>query len=647
MARLQDLPHELFREIFTYLSPRDMSTVARLNKRLHWLLFEEIFLCAYQRKVTNQQSAKTVLITLFFHALKNDSINLVEWVLRRSDELDLNGCIPKSLEGPISTYAAETLKATRSIPNITYLQLAILKDNPKVVARLVKYGTDLNSDMSDYPDLTPLYMGLAQCRVSNPKALDNALRVACTYAFPRTVHFLLKNMANSNSLSSIGYSALHYAVSNKLPYRRFENLSSASWGLTIETTVRALLEFDTNIEFKTTSARIHACGHKCWRSFNCQSPGQTALHLASSRGLIEAVNILLDKGADPNSANEDGYTVLYTALAQGHASIAIRLLERLFAKINPIVHEQTGMTALHAACRFAVPEVVHRLLKRGARVNAPDLRGITPLHEVLGQTCFGAEDDVLETLDYLDEYGADPDIDVGALSGSPRNLGENHPFPEVRVMFIKKRPEECKVYGWLRHRNVSSEETQTTHSSEPVDSPPDPPMGLSAIRVCQPGYGWAPDHVEDITHDFPTIESVPKDEKKKHKKPQKRQKSQKPQENIPSLNSAATVPELGLPKKGTNHSKRGKKVEKHQNPPSMTRGSVQPDKSNSRSVDTPTLQPTDNSAARFSKDLPKQQVPKVEAPRDGPGTKKQQENRRASRKPHSQKKKWKPSEPKE
>ncbi|KAI0880501.1 ankyrin [Annulohypoxylon maeteangense] len=646
MARLEDLPHELFREIFTYLSPRDTSTVCVLNKRLHWLLFEEIFQSAYRRKATSEQSGTTVLNTLFFHALKNDSINLVEWILRHEGELDLNGYIPKYLEGPITTYTTEILEAVRATPNMTYLQLAILKDNPKVVSRLVKYGTDLNSNMGDYPDLTPLYMALAQCRVSSPKALDNALRIACTYAFPKTVHFLLKNMANSNSQSSLGYSALHYAVSKKLPYRRFENLSSTSWGLMVEKTVRALLDFNADVEFKTINTRIHQCGHNCWHSFNCDSSGQTALQLASGRGLSEAVHLLLDKGADPNSANGDGYSALYTALAQGHVPIAIRLLERLYAKINPIVHEQTRMTALHAACRFAVPDVVLRLLERGACVNAPDSRGITPLHEVLGQTCFGAEDEVLRTLDYLDEYGADPDIDTGAQIGSPRKLGEDHPIPEVRVMFIKEAPKECKISGWLSRPNPSNKEMQATPS---IESAPKALVVQPATHVHEVESNRAPDHVDDFVKNHSASQSAPNDQSKKSQDRRKPRNSKNPWKNLQSMDSAAAVQELGIPKKGANDSKpkRGQNVKKYQNSPDMTRGSRHSgeiNQNNSRSVEPPASQPTHASAARFWKDLPKQQAPKAEAPRGGPRAERGQETHQASNKARSQKTKWKPVE---
>ncbi|KAI1086441.1 ankyrin repeat-containing domain protein [Rostrohypoxylon terebratum] len=590
MARLEHLPLELFREISSYLSPRDISTVSRLNKRLHWLLFEEVFQYAYRRKVSDQQSGAEVLTTLLSHAIQHDSVILVEWVLARSHELDLNGYIPRNREA--------LMKIPRAIPNVTYLQIAILKDAPKVVTRLVKYGTDIKSDMGDYPDLTPLYMTLAQCRVSSAKALDVALRIACTYALPRTTRFLLNNMANPNYQGSLGISALHCAVSRKIPYPRFESLSSTTWELMIEKTVHALLDFNADMEFQMSNPRIHKCGHKCWHSFDCDSSGQTALQLAAGRGLKETVNLLLYKGADTNSANEDGFRVLYTALAQGHVSIAIRLLECLCAKINPIVHEQTGMTALHAACRFAVPEVVLYLLKRGARVNAPDIHGITPLHEVLGQTCFGTEDDVLDTLDCLDEYGANPDIDLGAGIGSPRKLGQNHPSPEVRVLFIEERPKECK----LRFR-APKPRIQEIPQTPPATTPPKVPAVHSASNLCHNKSSGVPTCINDVTKDIPT-KNIPEKFQKK-KKPWKPRKSRKSKDNLPLPNDTTKMKGSETFSEQINGPEEFKNTEKDQTFQGVTKGIVLLNVSDTRCVEPLVSRPADKSAGRFLNSLPK------------------------------------------
>ncbi|KAI0895147.1 ankyrin [Annulohypoxylon nitens] len=527
------------------------------------------------------------------------------------------------------------MKIPRAIPNVTYLQIAILKDAPKVANRLVKYGTDIKSDMGDYPDLTPLYMTIAQCRVSSPKALDIALRVACTYALPRTTRFLLNNMANPNYQGPLGHSALHCAVSRKIPYPRFECLSSTPWELMIEKTVHALLDFNADMGFKLTNPRIHTCGHKCWHSFDCDSSGQTALQVAVSRGLKETVDLLLQHGADPNSANEDGFCVLYTALAQGHVSIAIRLLECLCAKINPIVHTQSGMTALHAACRFAVPEVVLYLLKRGARVDTPDSHGVTPLHEVLGQTCFGTEDDVLDTLDYLDEYGANPDIDLGIRIGSPRKLGQNHPSPEVRVMFIEERPKECK----LRFR-VPKPRIEEIPQTPPANPPPKVPTVHSASNIRQAESSGVPTCVDDVTKNISTTKNTPETRQKK-KKPRKPRKCQESKDNIPLQDGAAKMKRSGTPGKEFNRPKEYESIEKDQTSQGVTGGLMLRDASNARRVEPLVSWPADKSTTRVMNNLPKKQAPKAEAYGDDVDTEDGQRTKQASKKARSRKAKSK------
>ncbi|KAI2466897.1 ankyrin [Annulohypoxylon bovei var. microspora] len=613
MARLEHLPHELFCEIFTYLSTPDAFTVCLLNKRLHWRLFDEIIQLAYERKL-KKQPPTSVLFELFTHALRLDSVNLVEWIQTHSDRLGLNG------------YHLKAINATKD-RNAPYLRAAILDDAPRVVARLVKYGTDINYDMGDYPDLTPLYMTLAQCRASSSRALDNALRIACTYALPRTVHLLLENKANPNSSGLLNYSALHCVVAKRhgLPWPRLGKWSQKPWEFMVQETVLVLLRFNADLSLKTTSPKIHTCSHTCWQSFDCGSSGQTALQLAASRGFSYAAALLLRNGADPNASNDDGFRVLYTALAQGHTSVVILLLAHLDGIANPIVHEQTGMTALHAACRFAMSEVVQYLLEQGASIDVVDSLGRTPLYEVLGQTSLVLEGQIIKTLRHLDEYGADPDIDLGAPGGSPRKLGGNHPSPEVRAMFATLEIKERKAR--LRPSNSKDGETRNAPS---IKLPRKIATVQPEICLYQPRGDWASDRFHDVIKDLAVSWNLLNGGK-----------SQTPREIFPLLNRAVKVVELGTPTKTSTGLKEDKKVEVDQSSSGSTQGYSYSDGVKSHFVEPTALRPSENSAALFWKNLPKQQAPKKETHNNDAAAVSEQGKGQTSKKPRTRKTKWK------
>ncbi|OTA98278.1 hypothetical protein M426DRAFT_117003 [Hypoxylon sp. CI-4A] len=451
MAQLDKIPLELTFQIVHQLPIDGVRSLLLVNRELHWKLFDYATDRIYET-ITTTAEPSGVLFRLFLHIVKYDSSNLVQWLLSHNDELDLNGFTPRS---------------TR----ITYLQDAILNDAPKVVAHLAKHGTSVNSSMGNYPDLTSLYMTLAQSRICNPQVLNNALRIACIYGFPRTVRFLLIAGADPNVLSPLGYSALHCAIARRTPWPYYQiffrdefRLDSVNeiWETAIENTVRALLHFNADINLQTVSSRAHNCGYNCWQSLDCHSPEQTPLHLAAGGGFYQTASLLLESGANATLPNGDGFYPLYTAISQNNLSIADLFMDRSPDNLNPIVHERHRTTALHAACRFAMSEFVLRILKLGVDANVPDSRGIMPLHEVLGQERLDLDNEVVKTLCHLAEFGADPDKDLGAAVGQPRNLGETHPSPTVRSMFLIRKSRKIDSGRARRIENITTQAAIST-----------------------------------------------------------------------------------------------------------------------------------------------------------------------------------------
>lgn len=107
--------------------------------------------------------------------------------------------------------------------------------------------------------------------------------------------------------------------------------------------------------------------------------GWTLLHLAGFFGHLEAVPLLLERGADAAvfSINAMRNTPLHAALSGPLPAEGVRLLVEAGADVNARQHG--GFTALHSAAQGGKMEVIDLLLDRGARVDAATEDGRRPL----------------------------------------------------------------------------------------------------------------------------------------------------------------------------------------------------------------------------------------------------------------------------
>lgn len=126
-----------------------------------------------------------------------------------------------------------------------------------------------------------------------------------------------------------------------------------------------LLDF---AQFLVTDLRIDI-------NFQC-SEGFTALILAAEFGNEPMMKMLLDNNAC-HIPDYGGCTPLIIASYKGHIN-CVRLLIKNGADIGS--KSVSGRTALHAAVCGDHPSVVKLLLESGANVHATTLNGSTPLH---------------------------------------------------------------------------------------------------------------------------------------------------------------------------------------------------------------------------------------------------------------------------
>jgi len=91
---------------------------------------------------------------------------------------------------------------------------------------------------------------------------------------------------------------------------------------------------------------------------------------------LSTTRALLDAGADPNEADGDGFTLLYSAVIANHTEVARLPIERE-ARVNAV--DPRGMTPLlyAASADFGDSSMVDLLLKMGASPAARTKEGLT------------------------------------------------------------------------------------------------------------------------------------------------------------------------------------------------------------------------------------------------------------------------------
>ncbi|CAM9999230.1 unnamed protein product [Ectocarpus fasciculatus] len=132
---------------------------------------------------------------------------------------------------------------------------------------------------------------------------------------------------------------------------------------------------------------------------------ESALYSAFQEGHADIVTTLIQHGAIVDATDSRGCTALFKVGQKPNAALIDKLVAA-GAAINGIV-DNKGKTPLHYACMDDCPEAIVSMLRYGARVDAKDDDGDTPLHAATWCS---------EGIRTLVEYGAD----VEALTANGR-----------------------------------------------------------------------------------------------------------------------------------------------------------------------------------------------------------------------------------
>ncbi|CDQ67033.1 unnamed protein product [Oncorhynchus mykiss] len=129
----------------------------------------------------------------------------------------------------------------------------------------------------------------------------------------------------------------------------------------------------------------------------CGTCNQTPLLLAAIFQHVNCVECLLDRGANPNIANNDGETPLLKACGKPNTEIVDHLL-----KYGASVHKACvqGVTPLHEAAGHDNVEICQMLLDAGAKLNAANIYGMDPFFTA-------AQNGRVEVLSFLISKGVD------------------------------------------------------------------------------------------------------------------------------------------------------------------------------------------------------------------------------------------------
>lgn len=128
--------------------------------------------------------------------------------------------------------------------------------------------------------------------------------------------------------------------------------------------IGAIVEF-----FSTDPTAVHAI-----------DGGATALHWAARYGHEDAVKLLLERGAIADARATDGGTPLHLAALMEESAIVAMLLPH-YSEVD--IRDCQMETPLYCACRgTSRPEIVRRLLERGANPNVKNAAGTTALQSL-------------------------------------------------------------------------------------------------------------------------------------------------------------------------------------------------------------------------------------------------------------------------
>ena len=306
---------------------------------------------------------------------------------------------------------------TRDARGQSPLMWAAARNNAGAVRLLVEAGADLNTRTNNKPTgraaqmtvflspqptgFTALLFAVRAGSLEATKALldagadvndalsdgESALVVATANAHWEVASLLLDRGANPNHAGA-GWNALHQTVHSRRPNLGYTPGPVPSGSLDSIEVVKKLIAKGIDV-----NARMTKNGMKDGQRNRVNRLGATAFFLAAKTTDLEALKVLLDAGADVNIPSADGSTALMVAAGLGmwyvgedggslpgqedEALEVVKLCVERGSDVNAV--NKMGETPLHGAAFRGVNGIAEYLVDKGAKLDAKDMRGWTPL----------------------------------------------------------------------------------------------------------------------------------------------------------------------------------------------------------------------------------------------------------------------------
>jgi len=252
---------------------------------------------------------------------------------------------------------------------MTPLLYAARGDHSEVARLLFDAGANINQ--ADPNGIYPLLMAISNNKIA-------------------TAPLLVKRGSEANEPDWYGRSPLWEAVNVRNLYLDSETVVNCVDREPVLALIRELLERGANVNARTSETpplRDHylGVGSLEWVDFTGQPPFQTA----ALSGDLTVMRLLLEYGADPHIGTYQGTSALMAAagvnwvVSQTYTEGPEPLLEalKLFYEIGMDINQANsmGLTALPGAANRDSNDINRLLVEHGARLDAEDNEGRTPL----------------------------------------------------------------------------------------------------------------------------------------------------------------------------------------------------------------------------------------------------------------------------